>query len=67
MSGSNRQSGQVRIVLPAGLGNFAQWFPGCPLETIFSLTELPKRLGIVGAGLIGCEMAQAFARLGFEV
>jgi len=36
-------------------------------ETIFSLTELPKRLGIIGAGPIGCEMAQAFARFGSEV
>lgn len=36
-------------------------------ETIFSLTELPKRLGIIGAGPIGCEMAQTFARFGSEV
>ena len=36
-------------------------------ETIFSLTELPKRLGIIGAGPIGCEMAQAFANFGAEV
>jgi len=36
-------------------------------ETLFSLTELPKRLGIMGAGPIGCEMAQSFARLGSEV
>ncbi len=36
-------------------------------ETVFSLTELPARLGVVGAGPIGCEMAQAFARLGSEV
>jgi pyruvate/2-oxoglutarate dehydrogenase complex dihydrolipoamide dehydrogenase (E3) component len=36
-------------------------------ETLFSLTHLPRRLGIVGAGPIGCEMAQAFARLGSEV
>ncbi len=36
-------------------------------ETLFSLTELPRRLGIIGAGPIGCEMAQAFARLGSEV
>ncbi|MEQ2005369.1 MAG: mercuric reductase [Limisphaerales bacterium] len=36
-------------------------------ETLFSLTELPKRLGIIGAGPIGCEMAQAFARFGAEV
>ena len=36
-------------------------------ETLFSLTERPKRLGIIGAGPIGCEMAQSFARLGSEV
>jgi pyruvate/2-oxoglutarate dehydrogenase complex dihydrolipoamide dehydrogenase (E3) component len=36
-------------------------------ETIFSLTDLPKRLAVVAAGPIGCEMAQAFARLGSEV
>ncbi|MBA4147670.1 MAG: mercuric reductase [Verrucomicrobia bacterium] len=36
-------------------------------ETLFSLTELPKRFGIIGAGPIGCEMAQAFARFGSEV
>jgi pyruvate/2-oxoglutarate dehydrogenase complex dihydrolipoamide dehydrogenase (E3) component len=36
-------------------------------ETLFSLTELPKRFGIIGAGPIGCEMAQSFARLGSEV
>lgn len=36
-------------------------------ETIFSLTELPPRLGVVGAGPIGSEMTQTFARLGSEV
>ena len=36
-------------------------------ETLFSLTERPKRLAVIGAGPIGCEMAQAFARLGCEV
>ncbi len=36
-------------------------------ETVFSLTELPRRLAIIGAGPIGCEMAQAFARFGAEV
>jgi len=36
-------------------------------ETLFELTEQPARLGIIGAGAIGCEMAQAFARLGTEV
>ena len=36
-------------------------------ETIFNLTELPKRLVVVGGGPIGCELAQAFARLGSQV
>ncbi len=36
-------------------------------ETLFSLTELPRRLGVIGAGPIGCEMAQSFAQLGSEV
>lgn len=36
-------------------------------ETLFSLTELPKRLAVIGAGPIGCEMAQAFANFGSEV
>ena len=36
-------------------------------ETLFELDEQPERLAIVGAGPIGTEMAQAFARLGTEV
>ena len=36
-------------------------------ENLFSLTELPKRFGIVGSGPIGSEMAQTFARFGSEV
>lgn len=36
-------------------------------ESVFSLTELPARFGIVGAGPIGCELAQSFARFGSEV
>jgi pyruvate/2-oxoglutarate dehydrogenase complex dihydrolipoamide dehydrogenase (E3) component len=36
-------------------------------ETIFTLTELPARLGVIGAGPIGCELAQAFARFGSQV
>ncbi len=36
-------------------------------ETVFSLEKLPPRLAVVGAGPIGCELAQAFARLGSRV
>ncbi len=36
-------------------------------ETVFTLVERPRRLAVVGGGPIGCELAQAFARLGCEV
>ncbi len=36
-------------------------------ETVFNLTERPGRLAVIGAGPIGCELAQAFARLGSRV
>lgn len=36
-------------------------------ETVFSLTERPKRLAVIGAGPIGCELAQSLRRLGSEV
>lgn len=36
-------------------------------ETIWGLTELPARLLVIGGGSIGCELGQAFARLGSQV
>jgi pyruvate/2-oxoglutarate dehydrogenase complex dihydrolipoamide dehydrogenase (E3) component len=36
-------------------------------ETVFDLTERPDRLLIIGGGAIGCELSQAFARLGSRV
>lgn len=36
-------------------------------ETIFGLKELPARLAVVGGGPLGCELAQAFCRLGSSV
>jgi len=36
-------------------------------ETVFSLTELPSRLIVLGGGPIGCELAQAFRRFGSRV
>jgi pyruvate/2-oxoglutarate dehydrogenase complex dihydrolipoamide dehydrogenase (E3) component len=36
-------------------------------ETVFSLTERPGRLVVIGGGPLGCELAQAFNRLGSEV
>lgn len=36
-------------------------------ETVFTLTDLPARLAVIGAGPIGCELAQSFARFGSQV
>lgn len=36
-------------------------------ENLFNLTDLPKRLAVIGAGPVGCEMSQAFARFGSAV
>eukprot|EP01134_Creolimax_fragrantissima_P000158 CFRG0158T1 len=36
-------------------------------STLFNLTELPKRFGIIGTGAVGCEMAQTFRRFGSNV
>jgi pyruvate/2-oxoglutarate dehydrogenase complex dihydrolipoamide dehydrogenase (E3) component len=36
-------------------------------DSIFDLAELPRRLGVIGGGPLGCELAQAFCRLGSHV
>ena len=33
-------------------------------ETVFDMTELPRRLLVIGGGPLGCELAQAFCRFG---
>ncbi len=63
----------VHAVIATGARAAAPAIPGLDTvpyltnETLFSLTELPKRLAVIGAGPIGCEMAQSFARFGAEV
>ena len=62
-----------RAVIASGARAAAPPIPGLDSvdyltnENLFSLTELPRRLGIIGAGPIGCEMAQSFAQFGSEV
>ena len=36
-------------------------------DTVWDLRELPPRLAVLGGGPVGCELAQAFARLGSQV
>lgn len=55
----------ARAAVPAIEG--IQTVPFLTNETLFSLTELPKRFAIIGAGPVGCEMAQCFARFGSQV
>ncbi|HEY5624247.1 MAG TPA: FAD-dependent oxidoreductase [Gammaproteobacteria bacterium] len=62
-----------RIVIATGARAAIPPIPGIegcsPLtnESLFDLRSPPKRLAILGGGAIGCEMAQAFARLGVNV
>ncbi|MEP7381290.1 MAG: mercuric reductase [Gemmatimonadota bacterium] len=55
----------ARAAAPAIAGLSA--VPYLTNETLFELTERPRHLLVVGGGPIGCEMAQAFARLGSRV
>ncbi|HSU14323.1 mercuric reductase [Longimicrobium sp.] len=61
------------IVLNVGTRHAVPRIPGLdavPFLTngsIFALRELPERLVCVGGGYIGCELGQAFRRLGAEV
>ncbi|GGM80708.1 oxidoreductase [Longimycelium tulufanense] len=41
--------------------------PYLTTETVFDLTEPPESLAILGGGAVGCELAQAFARIGVAV
>lgn len=62
-----------RALIATGARAFVPPVPGLDAgqfytnETLFTLTELPKRLVVMGGGPIGCEMAQAFRRFGSEV
>lgn len=61
------------IVIAAGARPFVPSIPGLleagflTSDSIWNLTELPKRLVVLGGGPIGCELAQSFARLGSTV
>lgn len=44
-----------------------QDIPHFTSESIFNLVDLPSKILVVGAGPIGCELGQSFARLGSQV
>ena len=61
------------IVIAAGARPFVPPIPGIDdigyvtSDTLWSIRELPRRLVVLGGGPIGCELSQAFARLGAAV
>ena len=61
------------IVIATGAEPFVPPLPGLEAvgvltsDTLWNLRELPRRLLVLGGGPIGCELAQAFARLGSQV
>ena len=61
------------IVIAAGARPFVPPIPGIEAvgyltsDTVWNLRELPRRLVVLGGGPIGCELTQAFARLGAQV
>ncbi|HEY1417425.1 MAG TPA: FAD-dependent oxidoreductase, partial [Myxococcaceae bacterium] len=63
----------VRAILAAGSRARVPDIPGLAEAgyvthvEAFALTEVPRRMAIIGAGPVGCELGQAFARLGSEV
>ena len=62
-----------KMVIATGSGPVVPKLPGLDTiafltnESLFDLTAQPRHLAVLGGGAIGCEMAQAFRRLGSEV
>ena len=71
--GGTRRLSTRAVVLAAGAEPFIPPIPGIERmdcltsENLWALRELPRRLVVLGGGPIGCELAQAFARLGSRV
>jgi pyruvate/2-oxoglutarate dehydrogenase complex dihydrolipoamide dehydrogenase (E3) component/uncharacterized membrane protein YdjX (TVP38/TMEM64 family) len=71
--GSEQTLSTRSIVIATGARPFVPPLPGLDRvgyltsDTLWGLRELPQRLVVLGGGPIGCELAQAFARLGSQV
>ena len=71
--GETRRLTTRSIVIAAGARPFVPPIPGIDQvgcltsDTVWALRELPHRLVVLGGGPIGCELAQAFGRLGSQV
>jgi pyruvate/2-oxoglutarate dehydrogenase complex dihydrolipoamide dehydrogenase (E3) component/uncharacterized membrane protein YdjX (TVP38/TMEM64 family) len=73
VDGSKQTLATRSIVIATGAAPFVPPMPGLAevgfltSDTLWGLRELPRRLVVLGGGPIGCELAQAFARLGASV
>ncbi|MBT3363342.1 MAG: FAD-dependent oxidoreductase [Chloroflexi bacterium] len=73
ISVGDKQLTARRILLCTGASPFIPPIDGLSdvdyltYQSLWDLKELPKHLVVVGGGPIGCEMAQAFCRLGSKV
>ncbi|PKD44887.1 mercuric reductase [Rhodohalobacter barkolensis] len=73
LDGTDRKVTSKFIFICTGSSPFVPPIPGLDRvdyltnESLFELNNIPKSITIIGAGPIGCEMAQSFARLGLEV
>ncbi|MCB1957708.1 MAG: FAD-dependent oxidoreductase [Rhodocyclaceae bacterium] len=72
-NGSTRRLTSRAFIIATGARPFVPEIPGLDevpyltSDSIWALDELPARLLVLGGGPIGCELAQAFARLGSQV
>jgi len=69
--GSRRLRGDVILIATGSLPNPGRDIPRDPRifdsDSILEMPRLPERLAVIGAGVIGCEYASAFAALGMAV
>ncbi len=75
--GARRRLTTRSIIIAAGAAPFVPPIPGLDevgyvtsdtlWETFAALPVMPRRIAVLGGGPIGCELAQAFARLGASV
>ena len=72
-SDGTRELSAKSLVIAAGARPFVPPIPGIDevgyltSDNVWELRELPQRLVVLGGGPIGCELAQAFARVGAKV
>lgn len=62
-----------KIIIASGAQPVVPCIPGLEAsgylttETLWDMRELPRRVALIGAGPVGCEIGQALCRLGSEV